>query len=1205
MSKLDSQENSLLSESNKLIPGLYKVVSGLNKVNTASSLSSDLLQQLDQNDTNELISKLKDKLTKALGPLVEKELEKRDSDPISKTDPGVIVNSISESVLESQSYTDLYNSLSGSLKQATNSVIDEMELHSREGSLNNYLSIDTQTSESISLNLQFANMPYISSNYLKELVNKFDTANSPGARREALRAIVQFSPSEILSCPDWPTLHMLVTRSLGDQDPFISNNSFGILLRLFSTSNLTAIKEAYVILVEHLIDTPYYNQELKQGVDVCGVENSGLMQKFHLLTIFIHWLPHYWFRFNNAFMSEIIDLTLDLLMLRVDHDSLVTFSNSNSISPIYYLSLIDHNAGWIQRLLHAEYSRQFVVQKLERHPTFLRTIVEYTLVFTRLFKQNTTNTNETENPMLYYYNEDSLNYLLFTASLNIMQNVIIYESRQLIFPQNFDGEYFKDRNKATVYYITTLLDRLFDGHNYIEKEFDPFYVILETLTIALHKGRISDKLFVDGAIISSLMRAVNNKEHSITPFFDMNSHISYVYDVISKLTESDMGRKHFTSAENATHLTDLVTHTKSVLQSIPAVTAAKTIRVILTPVINLLSYLGGKLHQDPFEITHFLSDQLKNQTFIQNSCNRYELLDLMANLTAVPRGILALKKYNILDECIEVLFMNNEVNLNSFKSSSVRYGYLLSQLSNFNCSKVALQHTNLLKHLADTLNNLMNRIEESLLYKQASLIAPLNRNVHKAMYNISKVIVNYPILLEMLDGGTSIQSLLQYVLVTSSERINEISNFEEIHVISLGLLNQMLSSLDNLLLLETILGVTSVLISLQNDTVVVNEVQVFDQLSYERNRVLLKIGIIGGPSEKLHLENSLHCYEEIDKAKLISCNCFPLPKSYGYFNKRVPWLPDEAKEFPTTKHELQNWFTKQITSNDKIETLKSSQALLQHLMCKTSENSFPKPTADFDTDTKPNTTKSEVIAIKLLIQYGCNLGLLRDEEKDTKQFILLSTNIKHILLNQQYTSLHENTLKTLHTDSYCFDWFIGIIFILMRGEAQKTYTLLTAFSTQLLSIYIWINRVHKSKLLPHDIVMTGCNWALTNTLHNLEYILKTEIPSVHTALHVSGVSIGTVCCVWIQQCFLNFLDLEEICGYILTVLVMGVEYQIYFIVCILKHLQEDILQYTQENNLMYYLLEKPIRGFQVRDWIQYMKELGDRWEGCIDLLLPD
>ena len=1205
MSKLDSQDNSLLSESNKLIPGLYKVVSGINKVNTASSLSSDLLQQLDQNDTNELTTKLKDKLTKALGPLVEKELEKRDSILISKTDPGIIVNSISENILETQSYTDLFNSLSETLKQATNNVIGEMELHSREGSLNNYLSIDTHTSESISLNLQFACMPYISSNYLKELVNKFDTTNSPGARREALRAIVQFSPSEILSCPDWPTLHVFVTRSLGDQDPFISNNSFGILLRLFSTSNLTAIKEAYVILVEHLLVTPYYNQEVKQGVDVCSVENTSLMQKFHLLTLFIYWLPHYWFRFNNAFMSEIIDITLDLLMLNIDHDALVTFSNSNSISPIYFLSLIDHTAGWIQRLLHAEYSRQFVVQKLERHPTFLYTIVEYTLAFARLFKQNTTNTNETEHPMHYYYNEDSLNYLLFIASLNIIQNVIIYENRQWIFPQDFDGEYFKDRNKAAIYYITTLLDRLYDGSNYIEKEFDPFYVILETLTKALQKGRISDELFVDGRIILSLMRAVNNKEHSITYFYDTNSHISYVYDIISKLTESDMGRNHFMSAENETHLTELVAHTKSLLQSIPAVTTAKMIRAISTPVINLFSFPGGKLHLDPFDITHFLSDQLKNQVFLQNSCNRYELLDLMSNLTAVPRGILALKKHNILDECIEVLFMNNEVNLNSFKNSTVRIGYLLSQLSNFNCSKVGLQHTDLLRHLADTLNNVMDRTDELLLYKQASLITPLNRNVHKALYNITKVIVNYPILLEMLDGSTSIQSLLQYVLVKSNERINEISNFEEKHVISLGLLNQMLCSLDNLLLLETTLGISTVLISLQNELVVINEVQVLDQLSYERNRVLLKIGIIGGPSEKMHLENSLHSHEDIDKRKLISCNCFPLPKSYGYFNKRVPWLPDEGKEFPTTINELQNWFIKQITSNDKTETLRYSQALLQHLMCRTRENSFPKPTTDFDTAIKPNMTRSEEIAIKLIIQYGCNLALLRDEEKDTKQFILLSANIKHVLLNQQYTSLQENTLKTIQTDSYCFDWFIGLIFILMRGEAQKTYMLLTAFSTQLPSIYTWINRVHKSKLLPRDIVMTGCNWALTNILHNLEYILKTEIPSVFTALHVSGVSIGTVCCVWIQQCFLNYLDFEEICSYILTVLVMGLEYQIYFIVCVLKHLQEDILQYTQENNLMYFLLENPIRGFQVRHWIQYMKELEEKWERCIDLSLPD
>ncbi|KAI6654061.1 Protein broad-minded [Oopsacas minuta] len=1051
-------------------------------------------------------------------------------------------------------------------------------------------------------------MPYISSNYLKELVNKFDTSNSPDVRREALQAIIQFSPSEILSCPDWPTLHMLVTRSLRDQDAFISNNSFGILLRLFSTSNLTAIKEAYLILVEHLLETPYYSQQVRHGIDVCAMENAGLIQKFHLLTLFIHWLPSYWFRFNNAFMTEIIDKTINLLMLCIDHESLVSFSNSHSISPMHILSIIDHKAEWFQKLIHAEYSRTFIVQKLEKHPAFLCTIVEYILAYLRLFQHNAAILEEDIGELDYFYNETSLSYLFFIALLNIIQNFIIFECRLIIFPQTFDGEYFKDKNDAAIHFITIILENLYNENNSIEKQLDPYYITLNALMKILQKG---NKLFLDGKILTSLMRSINSKSGSVVSFYQANSHLSYVYDVIQNLTESDTGRKHFFNHEH-THLADLVAQTKNLLQSIPITVLPSTIRGILAPVINLFSTPEGIIHEDTYKIIQLLTGLLKKPAFIQNSSNKYELLHIMSNVMATPKGIVCLKQNNILDDCIEILFLNTDVNLNSYKNSSIRYGYILSQVSNFSFSTNPLQSTSLLDYLTDTLNKQLNRTNEPLLHQQASLIAPLNRSLHKAMYNMAKVFVNYATLIEIVDRKsieenvtTNIaQFLLDHVLVKSNERINDICNFEEKHVIALALFNLMLSSLDNFLLLEDQFGITTILLSLQNSTVVINDVQVFDQLWYERNRSLLKVGLLGGPKEKMHPHNSLHCYEEIDKNKFQTFKEFPIPTSYGYFKERIPWLPDESKEFPIAQQELQIWFTKLLSSNQNIVILKTTNALLQHIMCQAYGGVFPKNTVTFDSNIKLMTSSSEHIASKLIVQYGCNLRLLKDEESDCKQLLLLIANMKGILINQQYT-LQNNLLNTLQSDTYCYDWFIGIMFILTRGDVHTAFTLLSSFSTQLSSCYIWLNRMHKSKILPQDLVVTGRNWGITNILHNLELIVKAELQCIYAGLHISGVSLGTICCIWLQQCFLNYLDFEEICSYILTVLILGIDYQLYFIVSILKHLQTVILSSTQENNLMYCLLENPITGYRLTDWIEYMRELEERWRNSVNMTLPD
>ena len=1218
MSNFNSTDSSS-NESNKLIPGLYKLVSGLNKVNETSNVpSKDLLLQLDSNDTNELTTKLKERLTKSLGPLIEKELEKHNQALVSNTNPGAIVNSISESVLESTSYKEVYSTISDSLREATLSVIEEMELHSREGSLNNYLPVDTQTSESISLNLQYAYMPYISSNYLKELVIKFDPSNRPDVRREALQAIIQFSPSEILSCPDWPTLHMLVTRSLADLDKFISNNSFGILLRLFSTSSLTAIKEAYLILVEHLIESNSNSTlYVKEGVDVCKPEIGGVMQRFHLLTVFIHWLPNYWFRFNNAFMSEIIDKTIELLMLQIDRESLTSFSKSHSVSPIHILGIIDHKADWFQMLLHSEYSRQFIVNKLEKHPTFLSTIVEYILIFARQIEPNLSNTEIIDAPYDYYYNEDSLNYLFFIAALKIMQNVIIFECRQLLFPNSFDGEYFKLKKDAVIHFITTLLDNLFShSNNSVEKEFDPYYIIQDTLMKALKRGRISDGLFSNGKIVASLIRSVNKREGKTDFFREINSHLYYVYEVLGCITECDMGKKLFIShgTENINFI-DLFIQTKALLETIPTSPLSNTITTVLFPIVNLLATPEGSTLEATYTITQFLSSLLEKPIFSQNSNNRDELIDMLCNLITTPKGVLCLKQHNLLNECIEFLFLKNDVNLHSYKKGSARYGYLLSQICNFPCSIITLEHTGIFEYLTDVLVKLLKRTNDHLLYQQASLIVPLTRDVHKAIYNLATVFVNYATLTEILDKQSItviqefsstmlpiIQLLLDYVLVSPSEQINNISNFDEIHIICLSLLNLIITSLDNFLLLEESVGLTTVLISLQKYTATKNDIQMLDQLWYERNRALLKIGIIGGPSEKLHPANSLYRYEEIERNKFPSYKDFPLPLAYSYFKQRIPWIQDGTKEFPTTQLELQIWFFKLLSSGQNKTILKSTQSLLQHIMSQPSDNTFPKNLTTYDSNIKGKLMASEQTATRLIIQYGVNHGLLRDKESNEKQLISLILNTKAFLVSQQINIDKNNTeLKSLQSDTYCYDWFASLVFILMQGDAQLSYTLLTLFSTQMCSGYIWVNRLHKSKLLAENQATIGFHCAITNLMQWLELIVKSELPNIHSAFQISGLCLSTVCSIWVRQCFLNFLDFEEICNYFLTVLIMGVKYQMYFIVSILKHLEQDILSSTQENNLMYSLLENPIRGFTTSTWIEYMRELEDRWKGIVKI----
>ncbi|KAK5852651.1 hypothetical protein PBY51_006502 [Eleginops maclovinus] len=82
-----------------------------------------------------------------------------------------------------------------------------------------------------------------------------------------------------------------------------------------------------------------------------------------------------------------------------------------------------------------------------------------------------------------------------------------------------------------------------------------------------------------------------------------------------------------------------------------------------------------------------------------------------------------------------------------------------------------------------------------------------------------------------------------------------------------------------------------------------------------------------------------------------------------------------------------------------------------------------------------------------------------------------------------------------------------------------------------------------------------------------------------------------MCLHWLAQCFWNYLDWTEICHYVSTCVLMGPDYQVYMCVAVFKHLQPDILQHTQSQELQVYLKEEPIRGFKVSDYMELMEGL--------------
>jgi hypothetical protein len=58
---------------------------------------------------------------------------------------------------------------------------------------------------------------------------------------------------------------------------------------------------------------------------------------------------------------------------------------------------------------------------------------------------------------------------------------------------------------------------------------------------------------------------------------------------------------------------------------------------------------------------------------------------------------------------------------------------------------------------------------------------------------------------------------------------------------------------------------------------------------------------------------------------------------------------------------------------------------------------------------------------------------------------------------------------------------------------------------------------------------------------------------------------------WTKQCFWSVLDWPEIITYICVCILYGIDYQVYFCVALLRHLQQEIIYQHSSRNLLPFL----------------------------------
>ncbi|XP_032398929.1 protein broad-minded isoform X1 [Etheostoma spectabile] len=600
------------------------------------------------------------------------------------------------------------------------------------------------------------------------------------------------------------------------------------------------------------------------------------------------------------------------------------------------------------------------------------------------------------------------------------------------------------------------------------------------------------------------------------------------------------------------------------------------------------------------------------------------LLDSLLNFAATPKGLLLLQQTGAINECLCYMFSRFTKKLQVSRCEKFGYGVMVTQVAATAPGVAALLSSGLVRALVVELWSVLECGSEDVgvVRPKPTPMDPIDRSCLKSFLSLVNLLSSSQSVWELTgrqplankreyslrEIPTSIPDLIdRLIAVNSDAKIHSLFQYEQSHTFGLRLLSVLCCNLDSFLLLESQYNICSMLLQSQRENVTELDTEdgefIIDNLSVERNHVLVRVSVVGGPSERRLPPRALQEGEDPYPWPMFSS--YPLPPCYSPDPPKIHHnsLDSEISTFLASSKDSKNedsWmevcrrqYCKVMTSKPDILTGKVLADLLEKIVAHLSNSAtdcFFSP-AQYKAEEK--CVKSAVLSsveqlgIDTCLRYGSYLKLLTEDAGN--ELTLLMKHIKIFLSTQRVKTASE--LITQQDGYPGHDWLTSTVFLIMAGDMERSLSLLLNLSSLLTSAFIWPARIHASVHVPVEVAESGIPPVYWCTAHYVEMLLKAEVPLVHSAFRMSGFTPSQMCLHWLTQCFWNYLDWTEICHYVSTCVVMGPDYQVYMCVAIFKHLQPDILQRTQSQELQVFLKEEPIRGFKVSDYLELMEGL--------------
>ncbi|XP_054474046.1 protein broad-minded [Anoplopoma fimbria] len=608
------------------------------------------------------------------------------------------------------------------------------------------------------------------------------------------------------------------------------------------------------------------------------------------------------------------------------------------------------------------------------------------------------------------------------------------------------------------------------------------------------------------------------------------------------------------------------------------------------------------------------------------------LLDSLLNFAATPKGLLLLQQTGAINECVSYMFSRFMKKLQVSRCEKFGYGVMVTQVAATAPGVAALHNSGFVRALVVELWSVLECGSEDggVVRPKPTPMDPIDRSCLKSFLSFVNLLSSSQSVWELLgrqplankseytlrEMPTSIPDLIdRLIAVNSNAKIHSLFHYEQSHTFGLRLLSVLCCNLDSFLLLESQYNICSMLLKSQRENVTELDTDdgelIVDNLSVERNHVLVRVSVVGGPSERKLPPRALQEGEEPYPWPMFSS--YPLPHCYNLDQPKIhhnsqdseisTFLPlsEDLKNEESWMESCRRQYCKAMTSKPNILTGKVLADLLEKVAAHLSNSSTECFFAPAQCKAEEKSIQSAVLSsveqlgINTCLRYGSYLKLLTEDA--VNDLTLLMKHIKIVLSKQRVKPASE--LITQQDGYPGHDWLASTVFLIMAGDLNRSLGLLLNLSSLLTSAFIWPARIHASVHFPLEVAESGIPPVYWCTAHYVEMLLKAEVPLVHSAFRMSGFTPSQMCLHWLTQCFWNYLDWTEICHYLSTCVVMGPDYQVYMCVSILKHLQPDILHLTQSQELQVFLKEEPIQGFKVSDYLAFMEELEGSYRNIV------